>query len=229
MRGQPSTSPERDRRVDRGADGRVEHLERTPVGDLGLVLAVPQLRVERELASSVDGAHERTPVAIERDVHPGRRMRHDVIERRRLQVEREHPATEEIALDARLPQPVDPEMPSHGTTRTVSRHQIRRRDPGVLTGFDVEHLGRHMVARLDERFNTPAEAHRDPRKLARFPAQELLHELLRHTVRQLGPGPRCGQRTRPAPRLARSGQPETSELVLRKPSEVGNVGRIVVG
>jgi hypothetical protein len=66
-----------DRRVDAGAGGGVEQAR-----GVARLLAVAQLRVERELALAVDGGHERPAVAVEGDVHPGRRVRHRVVELR---------------------------------------------------------------------------------------------------------------------------------------------------
>jgi hypothetical protein len=69
-----------------------------------------ELGVEGELPASVHRRHEGASFAIEGDVHPGRRVRHRGVEGRRAQVDRDHPAAHEIALDRGLAAVTDAEL-----------------------------------------------------------------------------------------------------------------------
>src|SRR5260221_2347413 len=85
--------------VERRADRLLDHGGGI---DARFVLVRLDLRVERELTLAIDRRHERAPLAIEADVHPGRRVRHAAIEVRHAAIDRVHASADEVAYHARL-------------------------------------------------------------------------------------------------------------------------------
>src|SRR5258706_7346118 len=170
--------------VERRADRLLDH--RGGI-DTRFVLVGLDLRVEGELALAIDRRHERAPLAVEAHVHPGRRVRHTAIEVRHAAIDRVHAPADEVAHYARLAGIAPALRLAHEAARAIGADDVVGPD---LDGCAT--LG-GLGARLDvaaaggKAGDAPAIAHRrDPLGIA---AQELLDELLRDAMRQLGRAP----------------------------------------
>jgi hypothetical protein len=183
--------------------------------------------MKANFAATVDRGHEGAPLAVEGDVHPGRRMRHVGIERRRAQVDRDHPAAHEIACDRSLAAMTDSQLLAHGAAWSVRADEVgsvHRVAPAVGDAFELR-LDRLVL--VVEAQQAPAEMQRDRRVLFRMAAQGRLDEPLRDPMRQLGGAPTAGRLADQARRLARRRQAEARQFVAREAGEVRDVGREV--
>jgi hypothetical protein len=110
-------------------------------------------------------------------------MRNDLVEPGRRQVERVHPTAEEVADDARLPGPADPERLAHEAARTVTADEIPGSDLPPAPAVDADDLGGDAVVVVGEADQPPAVVDRDSRQCFGVAAQDLLDVLLRHAMR----------------------------------------------
>src|SRR5207247_9440511 len=107
----PALQSIRDQRVTGGPGEKGEHLAfdgraaraldrslRLMDGDRALVLARPQLGVERELVAAVHGRHECATITVEAVVHPRLGMRDAGVEILTTKIDGQHPSAHEIAL-----------------------------------------------------------------------------------------------------------------------------------
>ena len=111
------------------------------VGDLLGRLAGLELGVEVELVAAVDGRHEGAAVAVHRPVHPGARMRDDVVELGAAEMDGEHPPAHEVAHRAAFADIAIAQRLAGRARAAVGAHRVggaQRGPAAVMLGVDLD-------------------------------------------------------------------------------------------
>src|SRR5579883_97807 len=176
-------------KVERGAYRCAKHRGGAPVRNLMFILVRPQLGVESEFTLAVHRGHEGAALTIERNIHPGRRVGNNAIKIRRAQVYRMHAAAEEVAQGFLVSHIVDSKRLAYRAARPVGADKIgcvHCASPSVGNPFDQS---LNCVPALGKTNEAPAKIDGDAWKPFGMPAQDLLDEFLRDTVRKLCSAP----------------------------------------